>query len=159
MHLHEAACPLSVHSAFIPHGEGLQGCMTSIGLGVAIIHSFSFKMSSICITLTWWPITLSKWITYVPRDTNANWIMVPNIAFCIDTTKSWTRILTFPVDACFVYWAVSIYCTFWSTVWWWTNHFRQTRALTSIPYISRWVGIGSTWIGITWIICFYGFNC
>ena len=48
MHLQEAACPLSVHSAFVPHGDGLQGWMTSIGLGVAtknmtIVYVFSRK--------------------------------------------------------------------------------------------------------------------
>ena len=36
MHLQDAAPLFSEHSAFIPHGDGLHGWTTSIGLGVAI---------------------------------------------------------------------------------------------------------------------------
>ena len=50
--------------------------------------------------------------------TDANRNMVSNIAIGIDSTETRTRILTLSVDTRFVNWAILVYDTLRSTVWW-----------------------------------------
>ena len=49
--------------------------------------------------LTWFQITTGEWIPNVTLITDTNRNMVSDSAVCINTTKTRTRVLTFPVDA------------------------------------------------------------
>ena len=107
---------------------------------------YDFYWSLCCLS-----VTLNKWISNKTRIADTNWYMISDIALGIDATQTRTRILTFSVDACFINLAILVYDTFWSTIWWWTNHFRQARTLTSISNDSWRVRVWSTRVGFTWI--------
>lgn len=47
-------------------------------------------------------VATGEWIPNVSLVTDAEWHMVSDIAVCIDTTETRTRVLTLSIDACFV---------------------------------------------------------
>ena len=78
--------------------------------------------------------------------------MVADAAVRVDTAETRTRILAFTVDTRLVRGTVRVYDTFWATVWWRANHFRQTCALTSAAYYSWRMGVWSTWVGYARVV-------
>ena len=75
--MHDAAFSRSLHNAFLPHGDGLQGSIASIGLCVATkIGKISFeeKVKFKCLTLR--SVTLTEGIANKSRHAFTNGDMV-----------------------------------------------------------------------------------
>ena len=83
-------------------------------------------------------------------DTNRN--MISDSAVSIDSTEARAGILTLPVDAGFVSWAVSIDLTFWPAVGRRAKHLWKTVTLASVADSSWRFTVRSTGIGITGIL-------
>ena len=108
-----------MHSALRPHGDGLQGSITSIGRGVAK----KTKLGKPCLPfktlkLTAWSVTLSKRISYESLVASTLRNMVPDSAVGVHTTKARTWVLALSVDASSVCGAVSIDHTLRSAIGW-----------------------------------------
>lgn len=61
-----------------------------------------------------------KWIARVPFFTRTHRAMKTYNTDCIDSTRSWTRIFAFVVDARFFHRTIIVCCTFSITQWWGT---------------------------------------
>ena len=76
----------------------------------------------------------------------------------MNTTQARARVHTSLVLASKLCWAVIVEYALWMTIGWGTNHSCLTRAVTAVSVSSRGVGIGSTWIGYTWVLLDDRFN-
>ena len=90
--------------------------------------------------------------------TDANRNMAADTACGMNTTQARARVHTSLVFTSKLCWAVIVENAFWVTVWRGTNHSCLTRAVTAVSVSSRGVGIGSTWIGYTWVLLDDRFN-
>ena len=73
-----------------------------------------------------------KGISLVSLVADTNRHMVPDPAVGIDATKTRARILTFSRDAGQLWGTVGVENTLRLTVWWRTDHVRETRALAPV---------------------------
>ena len=64
------------------------------------------------------PVALYKWIANKAFVADTYWYMISHVTLGIDATETRTRILTLSVDTSFVNWAILVYDTLRSTVWW-----------------------------------------
>lgn len=72
-------------------------------------------------------MTSDSRIAVVAGKTSTDWRMVDDIANCIFTTNSWTRINTFLIYTSTIRWTFRIHGTFWATFnIWITIVFRNT---------------------------------
>ena len=100
-------------------------------------------------TLTCLSVTAGEWISDIALVTDTERDVISDTAVGIDTTEPRTGILTFSVDACFVWWTVRVNNTFWSTVGRSSNHLWQTGTVTSVTNLSRRIAVWSTRIWLT----------
>ena len=103
MHVHAAALCLSLHSAFAPHGDGLQGSNLSVEIlgGTKIdkykkmIYEAKSGEELTCSN----QLTSNKSIAIVTRVTFAQRNVICDITSGMTTTNAWTWIFTFLSDA------------------------------------------------------------
>lgn len=82
-----------------------------------------------------------KWITTEARSATADWIMIHNLTSSIETTRAWTWVCTFLIDARLILRAISTNHAFWSACRWRTNIIRLTRTNSIIVYnltLTKW---------------------
>ena len=144
-----------MQSAFIPHGLGLQGWITSGRLVVAEKNKFQILLQFQFQKLTCRLITAWKWVSYMSFVTNAYGYMVSNPTVSIFPTKPWTGIYTFLRPACFVCRTVWVENTFRSAIWGWSNHAREAWTVTPIPSLSWRITILATGIRVARIYFLY----
>ena len=108
--------------------------------------------------LTCGPVALGKRITHISLDTNTQGYMVPHFTIGIDSAQSRAGILTLPPDARLVTWAISVDNALGPAVGRGADHFWQARALTAVANNTWWVGVGSTRVGVTWVLIDDRFN-
>ena len=77
--------------------------------------------------------------------------MVAHTALCIHPAQTGARVLTLAVDAGLILWTVRVDNTLRAAVRWRADHFWQARALTAVTDNTGWVGVGSAWVGLTWV--------
>ena len=108
-----------MHSALRPHGDGLQGSITSIGRGVAKKTKLEKPFLPLkTLKLTAWSVTLSKRISYESLVASTLRNMVPDSAVGVHTTEARTGVLALSVDASSVCGAVSIDHTLRAAIGW-----------------------------------------
>ena len=119
MHLQDAAPFRSVHSAFEPQGDGLQGSGLSVILGGAETFPAKFKpfVHNIKFTLTCrYPLTRYKCISGIPRIACTCRDMTSDPTCSMSPTDSRARVDTVLVDTSFVPWALIVGYTLWLTL-------------------------------------------
>lgn len=81
-------------------------------------------------SLTWggFGIATCEGVSSVTFSTRTNWCVIDDIAICIDTAWTRTRISTFLLNASFIAWTFWVYWTFRSTIRGWTHVIWQTSA-------------------------------
>ena len=103
-------------------------------------------------TLTWWQPATGEGVTNVSLVTNTDGNVVSNPAVGIDSTESWTGILTLSVDACFVLRTFRVDNTFRSAVWRAPNHLGQTSAVTRTAEVPGRIAVWTAGVRITGIL-------
>lgn len=66
-------------------------------------------------------ITISVWIPCKSNTTVARRYMIYHSTLSILGTDTWTRVLAFTIDTCFIWWTVWANDTFWSTAFVWVS--------------------------------------
>ena len=90
--------------------------------------------------------------------TNTDRNMAADPASGVNATQTRAGVHTSLVLASKLCWAVIVEYALRMTIGWGTNHSCLTRAVTAVSVSSRGVGIGSTWIGYTWVLLDDRFN-
>lgn len=112
-HSQTALSLIDLQIAFGPHGEGLQGSITTgssvVKLRTWLTNLRNFnednrnKIFQFSLTLYWYWLAYSKSVTSVSIRTRADRNMVGNSAYGTDSAGSWARILTLASYACLVH--------------------------------------------------------
>ena len=89
---------------------------------------------------------------------DTDWNMVPDSAVGIDATQARTGVLTSKVGTGQFLGAVRVDHTLMSAVWWRSNHISQAGALAPVTNLSWQVAVGTTWVRITRVLCYYWLN-
>lgn len=72
-------------------------------------------------------LTTNKWITSITFYTSANWNVVMNSTIGIQTTRTWTGILTSLTNTSLIARTIGRNNAFGTTIWWCTNVINHTR--------------------------------
>ena len=108
--------------------------------------------------LTCDPPALCEGVSLIALVTNTDRDMAADPAGGVNATQPRAGVHTSLVLASKLCWAVIVEYALWMTIWWGTNHSCLTRAVTAVSVSSWRVGIGSTWIGYTWVLLDDRFN-
>lgn len=102
--------------------------------------------------LTCWSLAVYKWISNISlvADTIGN--MVPHITIGITPTYSWTRVDTLLLPAGSIRGTIWVEDAFGLTVRRGSSHAGQAGAVTAVSVPPRRIAVGSTGVGITWIL-------
>ena len=145
MHWQEAALLLSWQTALDPHGEGLHGSMTSVGIGTEK-DAFSYLQIHIHMTHTCcYPRAVAEGVAGVARVASAGWSVAGCATGCMGAADPRAGVHTLVSDTCLVCWTVVVDCTLRLTLSVRiSKHFRQACARCStISFIAYC--IDATW--------------
>ena len=81
--------------------------------------------------------------------------MLPHPALCIDAAQPRAGVNTPPADAGPVSWAVCVHFALGPTVGRGAQHVGQALALTLLPILSRWGGVGAAEIRVAGVLFSY----
>ena len=113
MHWQEAALLLSWQTALDPHGEGLHGSMTSVGIGTEK-DAFSYLQIHIHMTHTCcYPRAVAEGVAGVAGVAGAGWSMVGRATGCMGAADPGAGVHALVSDTCLVCWTVVVDCAFW----------------------------------------------
>ena len=148
MHWQDAALLLSWQTALDPHGEGLHGSMTSVGMGTEIdalsyLHIYIHMTHTCC-----YPRAVAEGVAGVARITGAGGSMVGGATCCVRAADPRTRVYTLVSNACLVCWTVVVDRALWLALdIRISEHLRETSTgCSAVPLIAYCVD--AAWRGI-----------
>ena len=138
----------------MPQGEGLQGCITSIGRGAENICPKNMSTVFILCVLTCDSSALCEWISLESLVTDTYGDVASHPACGMDATKTGARVHTSLIFASQLSWTVIVENTFRTAVWRTANHIRLAGAVTAIPLSSWKIRVWTTWVGVAGIFLY-----
>ena len=112
MHWQEAALLLSWQTALDPHGEGLHGSMTSVGIGTEK-DAFSYLQIHIHMTHTCcYPRAVAEGVAGVAGVAGAGWSVAGRATCCMGAADPGAGVHALVSDTCLVCWTVVVDCAF-----------------------------------------------
>ena len=127
-------------------------------MGRGAEKNYSSNLLSLQKVLTCDAPALCEGVSLIALVTNTDRDMAADPAGGVNATQTRAGVHTSLVLASKLCWAVIVEYALWMTIWWGTNHSCLTRAVTAVSVSSWGVGIGSTWIGYTWVLLDDRFN-